>query len=170
MKKLLLIGILSTTLFADKVNIGDILKLNYSENVLVTKKSLLLTKEEVKSIQKEVGVKIKSKIVRLYKIEESEKIVGYGILLKRKIRTKNAAVLYMLDNNQSIKAIEIVSFTEPLEYKPNKSWQDVFKGKTSKDMLISGKDIPTISGATLSARSITDMSRLAIAIAKRKVK
>ena len=167
-KRLLILTLLTTTVFAEKVVISDILKANYSETITVEKKSLILTKDEAKAIQKRAEAKLNSKIVRLYKVQEANKTVGYAVLLKRKVRTKKTAVLYMVDNNQTIKSIEIVSFKEPLEYKPNESWQEVFKGKTSADTLISGKDVPTISGATMSARSITDMARIALAIIEAK--
>ena len=169
-KKLLLLTLLTTSIFAEKVVISDILKANYSDKISVEKKNLILTKDEAEAIQKAAEAKLNSKIVRLYKVEEVSEVAGYAVLLKRKVRTKNAAVLYMLDNNQTIKAIEIVSFKEPLEYKPNDSWREVFEGKSSADMLISGKDIPTISGATMSAKSITDMSRIALAIIEAKTK
>lgn len=169
-KQLLILSLLSTTLFAGKVNIEEILKENFSQAISVEKKSLILTKDEAKAIQKTAQAKLNSKIVRLYTVTDSNGTAGYAVLLKRKIRTKNAAVLYMIDNKQSIQAIEVVSFKEPSEYKPNDEWKAVFKGKNSDDVLFSGKDIPTISGATLSARSITDMSRIALAIVEAKTK
>ena len=163
-RKLLILSLFTTAIFAEKIVIEDILKSNYSTSISVEKKSLILTSDEATAIQKKAQAKLNSKIVRLYKVQEADEIIGYAVLLKRKVRTKNTAVLYMIDGNQTIKAIEIVSFKEPLEYKPNESWQEVFKGKKDTDMLISGKDIPTISGATMSARTITDMSRIALAI------
>lgn len=168
-KKVLLLSLLTNSIFAEKVVIEDILKANFSEQISVEKKSLILKKEEAQAIQEKAQAKLNSKIVRLYKVKEADKLVGYGVLLKRKVRTKNTAVLYMIDSNKTIKSIEIVSFKEPLEYKPNDSWKEVFTGKTSTDTLISGKDIPTISGATMSARSITDMARIALAIVEAKV-
>lgn len=156
--------------FAKKVSIEEILKANYSEKIRVEKKSLILGKAEAKVIQQKAKAKLTSKIVRIYKIKEAKKTVGLAVLLKRKVRSKNTAVLYMVDTKRTIKSIEIVSFKEPLEYKPNSAWQEVFKGKTSADMLISGKDVPTISGATMSARAITDMSRIALAILEAKGK
>ena len=163
-KNLLILTLLSTTLFSKGLGVKKILKESFSYNITVEKKSIILTKEEAKAIQEKAKAKLNSKIVRLFKVSEADKTVGYGVVLKRKVRTKNTAVLYIIDSNQTIKSIEILSFKEPLEYKPNDSWKEVFEGKNSNDMLISGKDIPTISGATMSARAITDMSRIALAI------
>jgi hypothetical protein len=65
---------------------------------------------------------------------------------------------------KQIKSIEIIQFQEPSEYKPNQAWKDVFTGKSKADNLFSGKGIPTISGATMSARAIADASRIALSI------
>ena len=164
-KILLLITVSIGTLSANQnISIEEILKLNFSETSTTKKETLLLTKEESNSIQTEAKAKLNSKIVRLYTVQENTEVMGYGVMLSQKIRTKKATILYMIDTNKSIKAIEIISFQEPQEYKPNSEWQEIFNDKNSSAMLISGKDIPTISGATLSARAITDASRIALAI------
>lgn len=44
------------------------------------------------------------------------------------------------------------------------SWRDGFKGKTLDDTIRLGKDVPNISGATLSCRNITDGVRRLLTI------
>jgi len=168
-KKLLLLTLLTTSIFAEKVVISDILKENFSDKISVEKRNLILTKDEAKSIQNAARAKVGSKIVRYYEVKKEDTIVGHAILLKQKIRTKNAAILYMVDENKTMIGVEIISFKEPSEYKPNDDWRKIFVGKTSEDILIAGKDIPTISGATLSARAISDAARVALAIATEKL-
>lgn len=168
MKNILLLITLTSTIFAKGISIEEILQSNFGAETTSQKENLLLTKEEAKTIQQEAKAKLSSKIVRLYTVSDTDGTVGYGVILTKKIRTKKATVLYMIDSNQSIKSIEVVSFKEPLEYKPNQEWEATFNDKNSSDMLISGKDIPTISGATLSARAITDAARIALAIIAHK--
>lgn len=169
MKIFVAVFILSLSLYAKgSISIQEILQDNFMEDIKVEKKSLILTKEDAKLIQQNAKVKLDSKIVRLYHVMQNDKIIGYGVLMKKRIRTKNAAVLYMIGSDKKIKAIEILSFSEPQEYKPNKAWQKVFDGKSSEDMLIAGKDIPTISGATMSADALSRAARLALAIIKIK--
>ncbi|MCH9814737.1 MAG: FMN-binding protein [Epsilonproteobacteria bacterium] len=165
MRGLLLVVAFATTLFAKgNISVEEILKTNFSSDLVIEKKSIILTKKEAQAIQQKARAKLNSKIVRLYNLKKENTLVGYGVLLKRRIRTKNAAVLYMIDNSKKLKSIEILSFSEPREYKPNKKWQAVFTGKSGKDMIISGKDIPTISGATMSARALSDAARIALAV------
>ena len=153
----------------EKISIEEILKTNFDTNITIEKKSLILTKEDVKSIQKKAKTKLSSRIVRYYNVKDDKEIIGHGLLLQQRIRTKKAAILYMVDSNKTMKAIEIVAFHEPSEYKPNDEWEKVFEGKTSQDVLKAGKDIATISGATLSARAISDAARLALAIVEQKL-
>ena len=160
---------ISMLIAEDKISIDEIIKLNYNEsNISIEKKSLILTKEQAKSIQKAARAKVSSKIVRYYIVKKEDKVLGHAILLKQKIRTKNAAILYMVDENKTMIGLEIVSFKEPSEYKPSDDWSKIFVGKTSEDILVAGKDIATISGATLSARAISDAARVALAIAQEK--
>ncbi|CAA6800479.1 MAG: Unknown protein [uncultured Sulfurovum sp.] len=159
-----------STLFAkDTISIEDILKNNYTTEINVQKKSLILTKEESKIIQKQAKAKLSSKIVRYYEVKKENNTIGHAILLKEKIRTKYAAILYMVDNNNTMLGIEIVSFKEPSEYKPNDNWKKIFVGKTAEDTLVAGEDIATISGATMSARAISNAARVALAIVKEKL-
>ena len=166
---LLMLLTFSVVFAKENISIDELLKANYSEEISIEKKSLILTKEQTKSIQKAARAKVDSKIVRYYEVKKEETIVGHAILLKQKIRTKNAAILYMVDENKTMIGVEIISFKEPSEYKPNDDWRKIFVGKTSEDILIAGKDIPTISGATLSARAISDAARVALAIATEKL-
>ena len=167
---LLILFSLSTLFAKETISIDALLKTNFAhEDASIEKKSLILTKDDVSEIQELARSKVSSKIVRYYQVKKDEVLLGHAILLKQKIRTKNAAILYMVDANNSMIGLEIVSFKEPSEYKPNDEWTQVFKGKTSEDILIAGKDIATISGATLSARAITDMARVALAISQKKL-
>jgi Na+-translocating ferredoxin:NAD+ oxidoreductase RnfG subunit len=164
-------SIFISVLFAkETISIEQILQTNFQDtNITVEKKSLVLTKEDVQKIQNDAHSKVDSKIVRYYKVTKDNVVLGNAILLKKKIRTKTAAVLYIVDTNNSMLGIEIINFKEPLEYKPSSGWQETFVGKTHEDTLVAGNDIPTISGATLSARAISNSARLALAIVNNKL-
>jgi len=169
-KTTLILILLASLLQAnEKISIEEILKTNYEDNISIEKKSLILTKEDTKIIQQRAKAKLSSKIVRYYSITKKQKPLGHALLLQQRIRTKKAGILYMVDNNNSIISLEIVAFHEPSEYKPNDEWKKVFEGKSLKDELKAGQDIATISGATLSARAISDSARIALAIVEKKL-
>lgn len=165
MKRIILVLIFSATALFGKsggVDIGKLIKLSFPKNVQVTKRQFKLNAKQVKKLQNKAKARLDSNVIRLYSIKSGKRVEGYAVLIIKTIRTKNAAILYIIDTKEKIKSIEIVAFSEPPEYKPNKSWQSLFKGKVKEDNLFAGKGLPTISGATLSARAIADASRIAL--------
>ena len=130
----------------------------------VTKQNTLLTGAQAETVSRRAGLKLQTKIYRIYTAAIEGKPVGYGVLITRDVRQKDAAVLYMITPQGVIKRIEIIAFNEPPEYMPQTTYLEQFEGKSRADTLRVGKDIPTISGATLSARNVTDGARLALAI------
>jgi len=126
--------------------------------------NIILSDVQMTELSKRSMQKIDSKLYRIYVAKNDTKTVGYGVLMNKKVRTKTAIALYLIDIGGKIKSIEIVAFNEPLEYLPSKTWLDVFDGKTLNNPLRLNQDIPTTTGATLSARSIVDGARAALAL------
>jgi len=156
---------LSSCLFAKGgVDIATLIKPSFSKGVSVSKKQFKLSSKEVKTLQNMAKASIKSNTIRLYTVKKGSTVQGYAVLLLQTVRSKKTAVLYVIGKNQKIKNIEIVAFNEPREYKPKENWLSSFDNKGRQDNLFSGKGIPTISGATLSARAVSDLARVALAV------
>jgi len=146
------------------------MKNSFPNAISVVKKNILLTKKEAQSIAKDAQVKLKSKIFRVFKALNGEKVQGYGVLINKRVRSKNVVVLYMIESNGVLKSIEIIAFNEPLEYLPSSKWNVQFQGLDTALRPRLGKEIATITGATLSARSVTDGARLAFALYEKVLK
>lgn len=140
------------------------MKLAFGAEASVTKKSRMLNDAQIKEVAAIAKEKPGDKIYRVYLAEAAGKTLGTGILLSRKVRTKNAAVLYMIAPGGTVKRIEIVAFSEPPEYLPRPEYLAHFEGKRADDRLQVGDTVPMLSGATLSARTVTDGARLALAL------
>ncbi|MCJ7765657.1 MAG: FMN-binding protein [Thiovulaceae bacterium] len=136
----------------------------YGNEVQIEKKNVLLTIDKAEAVYKKAEMPTGSKIIRTFTVTKEEKPVAYAILISRVVRTKNAAVLYIISPEGIIESVEVIAFNEPPEYTPSKIYVDQFKGKTSQDTLRVGKDIPTVTGATMGARNVTDGARLALAL------
>lgn len=141
----------------------EAMKEHYAPEASISKKNILLSKTNFTLIQKSARTKLDTKIYRIYTAKLSGKILGYGILINRKVRSKNAVVLYLISKN-NLEDIEIIAFNEPREYLPTKKWNDQFHNIPTNKMLKLSRNIPSISGATLSARSVTESSRIAFAL------
>ena len=165
MRYLLLSVLLLTSLHAKLlIRPFDAIHQAYGEEVKIEKKNILLNSKKAAAITKAAQQKLKTKIYRTFKISEGDKVIAYAILTVNKMRSKDAVILFMINLEGSIESIKTVAFNEPPEFAPNSQWETLFKNKSLKDTLRVGKDIPTISGATLSARGYADGSRLALAI------
>ncbi len=136
----------------------------FGNGVSINKKSLLLSTSEYNQVTQKAKVKLTTKLYRAFEVHKGKERVGYAVVLNERVRTNNAAILYMMDVDGVIKGIEVITFNEPPEYIPSNIWMEQFKGKSAKDELHIGKDIPTITGATLSVRNITEGSRVALAL------
>lgn len=126
--------------------------------------NIILNDIQVGQLSKISQQKIETKLYRIYVAKNGTKNLGYGVLLNKKVRTKTAIALYLIGMDSKIKSIEIVAFNEPIEYLPSATWLNVFDQKSNENTLKLNQDIPTTTGATLSARAITDGARMALAL------
>ncbi len=168
MKWILVLSLIISAIWA-KPDVESIIKENYIKDVSIERDKIILSKKELNSIKQMAKLPVKSKLYRYYKVKSEDKIVAYAILITQKVRTKKATVLYFIEN-EAVKFIEILSFLEPREYIPKDTWMSQFDDKNLTSPFKVGRDIPTISGATMSARSITDGARVAIALYRIKLK
>ena len=162
----LLFGVLFSQALVAKISVSveNVVKSSFSEVTAVEPKQLILSKAQHTAIQKRAKTAVHAKNYRYYAFKSGSKPVGYGVLISRKVRTKNATILYAFDMSGKLKFSEIMGFGEPPEFIPNKQWMSQFKEKPRTAKLTIGKDIPTISGSTLSARCVSDSARIARAI------
>ena len=158
------IALSQSSMAKNNAAIDKVIKSSFSGVSSIESKNIILSKDQHAKVQSLAKAAVKTKIYRYYVIKSASKTIGYGVLVTRKMRTKKATVLYAFDLNGKLKFTEIMAFGEPPEFKPNKQWMGQFQNKNASVKLTMGKDIPTISGATLSARGISDGARIARAI------
>jgi hypothetical protein len=169
MKKIFFALLLGTLLSESSVagsqaSVDEVIKSSFTCANTIEPKQIILTKKQFSQVQSRAKAAVRTKIYRYYDIKSSTKRLGYAVLITRKVRAKKATVLYAFDNSGSLKFTEIMAFGEPPEYIPSKTWMSQLQNQDKSVTLTVGKDIPTISGATLSARSITEGARVARAI------
>ncbi len=169
--KFLLLLLFTLTLHAKLlISPFDAMKLHFGEDSRIEKKSLLLTSEQAKTVAKLAKLKLGTKIYKTFRAFKDDKLLGHGILVLHKVRSKNTAVLSIITPDGRLKTIEIVAFNEPIEYLPSKNWIEVLNNKKLSDSLTLGKDIPSITAATMSARAATNAARIALSIYEVRLK
>jgi hypothetical protein len=113
-----------------------------------------LTPEDLKAIKKakndDSGMKPR---VRVFWGPNREAMFVDRVLGKHEVITYAVAI----NPDGSVKGIEIMDYQETYgDQIREPSWRKNFVGKTSKDPLTLEKDIPNISGATLSSKHVTN--------------
>jgi len=163
---ILLLGVFSTSSsFAKtKISVKEVIETSFDNVSAIESKSLILSTKQFKEVRSHAKAAIKTKVYRYYDIVRTGKSIGKAVLITRKVRSKKATVLYAFDKKGTLRFSEIMAFGEPPEFVPSKIWMSQLQKQKSTAKLTVGKDIPTISGSTLSASSITEGARVARAI------
>ena len=131
----------------------------YFADAAIERKTVFLTDDQVKAIQNESKAKVESKLLPYYVARRHGKIIGYAFIETRIMRTMPATFMIVFKPDRIIRAVELLAFTEPDDYKPSERWFAQFKDRAASSGLWFKRDIQNISGATISAQAITDAVR-----------
>ncbi len=135
-------------------------------NAEVEVKNLILTKEEVKKIKELTGKEPDSRLISVYIVKQNGKVLAYGFVDIHRVRTKPEALLFVLSPEGKIQLIEVLAFYEPPEYAPPPKWLELFKGKSPENPPKYKRNIPNITGATLTARAVSKSAYKVLALWK----
>ncbi|MEW6433452.1 MAG: FMN-binding protein [Myxococcota bacterium] len=124
-----------------------------------TPRDVFLTEEMAARLEKLARVKVTERMVTFYVAARGETTLGYAALHTHRVRTKNETLAIGFEPDGRLKRIDVAVFLEPEEYLPTPKWLAQFAGKTAEDRLGLGDDVSVLSGATLSARSISETAR-----------
>lgn len=126
----------------------------------LTADNLTLTSAQRSAIEKQSGVRLRS-------VPKVWRVSGGGWFIVDEVLGKHEYITYAvgLRANGAIKEIEIMDYRESYGYQVrDEKWRSQFAGKTAQSPLQLDKDIPNISGATLSSRHVTEGVRRILAL------
>ena len=108
----------------------------------------------VDSVNQKLSQKVKEN--HLFKIEKNDSIIGYAFVDKAPSKTDEFDYLILLDKNLIIAKTKVLIYREDYGGEiGSKRWLKQFIGKKSTDKLKYEREIMAISGATISASSMT---------------
>lgn len=144
----------------------EALKTAFPDAVEIEKNKIFLSSEQSKKIESIARAKNDSKLYIIYEAKSGEKTLGYAIIDTHMLRTKTETVMFVLNPDGSLKQTEVLAFFEPPDYQAGGNWMELFENKTTEDSLKPGKDIPNITGATITANSLSQATRRILAVFK----
>lgn len=141
----------------DYLTIAQAQKVLFPDAGVFLESAISLTEDQRDQIKKIAGVRQRTEVQQNWRAEQDGKLLGYfmvdEVIGKHEFITYAAAI----SPEGKVIGIEILSYRETHGGQIRKpEWRAHFAGKTLNDQFKLNKDIPNISGATLSCRNVTD--------------
>lgn len=141
----------------DYLTVAQAQKVLFPDASIFLESAIQLNEDQLKTIKKEAGVRQRNPIQQAWRAEKKGELLGWflvdDVIGKHEFITYGTAI----SADGKVIGIEILSYRETHGGQIRKAeWRDHFAGKTLKDSFKLNKDIPNISGATLSCRNVTD--------------
>ena len=123
------------------------------KDTILTPVNVELTKDQMKSIKKSSGTRVRNRKLKAWKTEGG----GWFIIDQIIGKHENIDIAVGLTKDGKVKDIEILTYRETYGGQVrNPKWLSQFFGRDHSKVLKLDKDIKNISGATLSCRHGTD--------------
>ena len=145
------------------------LRLAFPEADRVTVEDLVLSREEAAKVEREAGAGVESRLVTVYEGREGPHLLGYAFLDTHRVRTLPQTILVVLDPEGAVRAVHLLAFHEPPEYQAPFGWLERLAGRTLDAELWPGRDVDSLSGATLTATAVTASVRRLLAVYRVKL-
>lgn len=142
----------------------EALALAFPEADRIEDETYVLEDAQVERVQELAHGELESRLVRVYRGFQGERLLGYAFIDVHNVRTLPEAFLVVLSPEGMVQALRVLAFHEPLEYMPTSRWYEQFEQKSAASPLRLGGDVHGIVGATLSARATTAGVRRALAL------
>jgi len=130
----------------------------------VVARTVYLTPEQVAAVEQAAGAKLASARVVAYRGALGDSLVGTAYLDTHAVRSQMETVMIVVTPGGKVGAVEVLAFNEPDDYLPPPRWLDRFDGHTLSKDLKPGLAVPSLSGATLTARAVSSAVRRTLAL------
>ena len=128
------------------------------------RRSFALTTDQARAVEARARVRLPSRLVAAYPAWRGDTLVGTAFFESRRICTMPGVFMVVVAPDTTITRVEVLAFHEPPDYAPPERWLDRFSRRRLDDRLWPSGDLRNLAGATLTARSVTESARLALAL------
>jgi hypothetical protein len=128
------------------------------------RRTLYLDADQARRASETAGAPVEARVVPYYVGDRDGKVTGYAYFDTHLVRTLAETVLVLLSSEGRIVRIDILSFEEPEDYLPPGRWLAQFPGRHDPDDLAAKGGVRSLTGATLSARAVTQAARRVLAL------
>lgn len=129
----------------------------------VERETVFLTDDQMAAAAELAGEPISRALTVRWIARREDRRVGTAYLDVHRVRTLEETVFVVVEPDGTIGRVEVLSFDEPPDYLPRKTWYEQFKGRGLDDGLRLERGIRAVSGATLTATATTAAARRVLA-------
>ena len=164
----LVLGLLGGTLLAQAPSgsdrVEEILRRVFPQAERVEKRFVYLTRDQQAEVEKRARVRAVPRLYRFYEVRRGAEVIGYGVTDTHILRTHSETLLIVLEADGRVRQVEVLAFEEPPDYQPSDRWLRRFQGRALDDRLWLGRDVPNVTGATITATAVLRSVRTVLAV------
>lgn len=130
----------------------------------VTRGTVALTEAQAARVTELSDENVDSLLVYPYTATRDGAVVGTAYFDAHRVRTLPETLMVVVDPSGRVARVEVLAFHEPREYLAPPPWLERWIGRELNEDLMLRRDVDGITGATLTARSVTKAVRQILAI------
>lgn len=127
------------------------------------RRTIALSLSEQRALAQSARVRCDARLITVHLAWRGDSLLAAGVVDQRTVRTMPGVFLVIVTPDTTIARIEVLAFHEPPDYRPPSRWLGLFARRRLDDSLWPSRSIRNLSGASLSARAVTESARLALA-------
>ena len=130
----------------------------------VEARTVYLTPEQATRVEQAAGAKLASARVVAYRASVVDSLVGTAYLDTHPVRSQMETIMIVVTPRGAVGAVEVLAFNETDDYLPPPRWLERLDGHALSKDLKPGLAVPSLAGATLTARAVTAALRRTLAL------
>lgn len=149
---------------AEVLSQDEALRMAFGEDAEIERRTAFLEPAEVERAAELAGsgVEVEEPLVTHYVARRDGEPVGVAYFDAHPVRTLTEVLMIVVGPDDRVERVEVLRFDEPQEYRPPGGWLDEFGGVRLSDG--SARDVPNITGATLTSDAVEDAVRRSLAL------
>ncbi|HEU4364525.1 MAG TPA: FMN-binding protein [Candidatus Krumholzibacteria bacterium] len=130
----------------------------------VEKREIFLDADDAAEVERLARSPLGSRLVTGYVGWKGAAVTGYAFIETHPVRSLPETIMIVVAPDGRVAGVHVLAFHEPPEYGPPPAWLRQFEGRALNDEMSLRGDIAGITGATLTAHSITAAVRRTLAV------
>ncbi|MDH4036620.1 MAG: FMN-binding protein [Candidatus Krumholzibacteria bacterium] len=140
------------------------LRLAFAGADSVVKHEMFLSAEQAQRAGELARAPLASRLITVYTGMKDGTVTGCAFIETHRVRTLPETLLIVIGPGGRVAGVHVLAFHEPPEYGSPAAWLHQFDGRALDDALSLRGDVAGITGATLTANSVTAAIRRTLAV------